>query len=241
MSHDSSSIGIRVRGLRRAYSRLFRLSLALSLTAHAALVFASIRVLGWSPAPHHQRIGYSGPTRIVDLAPLPEVRREQESLARARSGSGALVHENLQMEEVPLTRPAHEEPEALWPRRDRRRIPEEEILPPGPVITLREDWSSAASSEPSFSDQFRTLKIVKPDYPREALLGGIQGLVRLEVQVGISGKVTHVRVLESFPGNPDLERASMEAMVLWEFEPFRRGDQPIPFTLIVPFRYRLLD
>jgi TonB family protein len=99
----------------------------------------------------------------------------------------------------------------------------------------------AGSGSVAYSEKFQTLRIVRPEYPRSAIHAGIQGLVRLQVQVDTAGKVVEVETQENTTSSTDLESAAIEAMLLWEFKPYVEHARPVPFTLIVPFRYRLVD
>ncbi|MCA9729194.1 MAG: energy transducer TonB, partial [Candidatus Eisenbacteria bacterium] len=87
------------------------------------------------------------------------------------------------------------------------------------------------------SAQFQPLRVVVPEYPELAFERDIQGLVRLEADVGISGKVLDVRVLESVDGG--LALSASRALLLWEFQPFVVGGRPRPFRIVVPFRFRI--
>jgi protein TonB len=91
------------------------------------------------------------------------------------------------------------------------------------------------------SEKFQTLKIVRPEYPKVAIRAGIEGLVRLEVQVDTTGKVVGVRTAANITASSEMEEAAIRAMLRWLFLPYREKNRPVPFTLIVPFRYRLVD
>ena len=59
--------------------------------------------------------------------------------------------------------------------------------------------------------------------------------------------VTSVGAFEPVATSPrttssrEMEEAAIQAMLLWLFKPYREKDKAVPFTLIVPFRYRLVD
>jgi protein TonB len=117
----------------------------------------------------------------------------------------------------------------------------------GPVgaavqFELDESWASIpGSGRVAQSEKFQILSIKRPNYPRVALREGIQGLVRLEVQVNVEGKVSEVRVIDSPQGSQDLVEAAVEAMYQWRFRPFATQAGPTPFTVLVPFRFRLIS
>lgn len=91
------------------------------------------------------------------------------------------------------------------------------------------------------SEKFQTLKIVRPEYPATAIRAGREGVVRLEVHVDSLGKVTDVRNNEGMMGNQDLVDSAVRAVYLWEFKPYLLESGAVPFTVVVPFRYRLVD
>lgn len=110
------------------------------------------------------------------------------------------------------------------------------------VLELGEDWSMLQSTgQLAQSEKFQVLKIVRPEYPKEAIHAGIEGLVKLEVSVDSSGAVIAAHAIENTAGDGSLAQAAIEAMFHWEFKPYRIQARPIPFTLLVPFRYRLID
>jgi protein TonB len=75
-----------------------------------------------------------------------------------------------------------------------------------------------------------------PDYPREASLGKIDGVVRLEAEVGADGKIKHLRVLE---GDPLLGNASLRTIEKWRFHPARRDGKPIEDQVRIKVEFRL--
>jgi len=110
------------------------------------------------------------------------------------------------------------------------------------VIELGEDWAVVQKTGAiAQSDKFQAEKIVRPEYPMSAIRRGVEGLIRLRVEVDTAGTVIDVDTIENTAGDSTLEQASVRAMVLWKFRPYRLRSRPVPFTLIVPFRYTLVD
>ncbi len=110
------------------------------------------------------------------------------------------------------------------------------------VIELGEDFAVLKETGSlAQSEKFQALKIVRPDYPRSAVARGIEGLVRLRVEVDVSGSVLEVDAIENTSQDSTLVQAAIEAMFHWKFKPYRVKSEFVPFTLIVPFRYRLID
>lgn len=79
---------------------------------------------------------------------------------------------------------------------------------------------------------------VRPVYPRGSRLRGEEGLVRLRVQVGPSGEVNEVGVVES-SGYKALDRAAAEAFRSCRFPPEPEGSKAR--TLAFGVRFRLED
>jgi TonB family protein len=91
------------------------------------------------------------------------------------------------------------------------------------------------------SQKFQILKLVRPEYPKSAIRAGLDGLVRLQVQVDTTGRVVGVYTEMNTTASRELEEVAIQAMLLWLFKPYQEKNRPVPFTLIVPFRYRLVD
>ncbi|AKC88437.1 hypothetical protein WQ53_14840 [Pseudoxanthomonas suwonensis] len=78
-----------------------------------------------------------------------------------------------------------------------------------------------------------------PRYPLEALRRGDSGTVVLQVQVDAQGQPVSIDVAER-SGSRDLDRAALEAVSRWHFEPARdAAGTPVPGTLAVPIDFKL--
>jgi periplasmic protein TonB len=77
-----------------------------------------------------------------------------------------------------------------------------------------------------------------PHYPESARREGAEGVVTLRFEVLTSGKVGTVQVQRS-AGRPDLDRAAVETVKTWLFEPARRGKEAVAVWVIVPVRFEL--
>lgn len=75
-----------------------------------------------------------------------------------------------------------------------------------------------------------------PIYPREALRRGIGGTVRVQATVSPDGSVERMDVAES-SGNRFLDRAAMEAVRRWRFQPAMRNGQPVSATVTIPVEF----
>ncbi len=77
-----------------------------------------------------------------------------------------------------------------------------------------------------------------PHYPEAARREGAEGTVTLRFEVLTSGKVGAVQVQRT-AGRPDLDRAAMEAIRTWLFEPARRGKEAVAVWVTLPVRFEL--
>ena len=78
----------------------------------------------------------------------------------------------------------------------------------------------------------------KPRYPDSARRQGIEGESVLRLQVLKSGRVGAIAVARS-AGFPDLDRAAMDAVKTWVFEPARRGEEAVDVWVTLPVRFHL--
>lgn len=79
---------------------------------------------------------------------------------------------------------------------------------------------------------------VSPTYPPDARRRGLEGLVLLEAVLDVQGNVEPgVKVLQSVP---ELDRAAIEAVRQWRFQPARgRDGNPVRVILEIPIRFVL--
>jgi protein TonB len=140
---------------------------------------------------------------------------------------------------------------------ERESLPEPELEPPRrPTIALFEPSkpnlqklmtklpSPVAAPPPdpvpSAVSPIRPLEEVniKPLYPRAARLRGWEGRVLLEVQVNAEGGASEVKVKES-SGHDILDRAAVQAVEKWKFEPAIVAGRPVPGVLLIPVLFKL--
>lgn len=82
------------------------------------------------------------------------------------------------------------------------------------------------------------LSRIMPEYPRQARLQGVEGLVLLEAILDLEGCIEgDVKILQSIPS---LDIAAMQAVRRWRFRPARdRENRPVRVILEVPVRFVL--
>jgi protein TonB len=104
--------------------------------------------------------------------------------------------------------------------------------PPGPGSSAAEARAAGAEA-PGFD--LRGGYQRRPRYPRTARLRGAEGTTLLRVYVEGTGRVDEVEVARS-AGHADLDRAALEAVRRWRFEPLR---DPSGLWVLVPVEFHL--
>ena len=89
-----------------------------------------------------------------------------------------------------------------------------------------------ADAVPRYGDNAR------PAYPPLARLRGYQGVVVLLVEVLVDGRVGQVGIRRS-AGHEILDRAALEAVRTWRFEPGRKEGRAVTMSVEVPVRFVL--
>jgi protein TonB len=80
----------------------------------------------------------------------------------------------------------------------------------------------------------------KPHYPYSARQEGRQGTVLLAVLVDEEGQSQSLEVSRS-SGVEALDKAAIEAVRRWRFNPARDGDKKVPSWVKIPIEFRLID
>lgn len=117
------------------------------------------------------------------------------------------------------------------PDADQPRVIDEPVPPrampappaPGPIASAT-DRSPVPVSRPA------------PRYPMEAMRRNIGGVVQVRATVGPDGGVERLE-LASGSGNRHLDRAAMEAVRRWRFQPATRGGVPVSAEVLVPVEF----
>jgi periplasmic protein TonB len=77
-----------------------------------------------------------------------------------------------------------------------------------------------------------------PRYPESARRQGVEGITTLRFIVLANGHVGQIAVSRS-AGHVDLDRAAVEAVRTWRFEPARRGEEAVAVWVTLPVRFEL--
>ncbi|MFO1190256.1 MAG: energy transducer TonB [Alphaproteobacteria bacterium] len=78
----------------------------------------------------------------------------------------------------------------------------------------------------------------RPTYPLAARYDGVEGRVMLRVRVDADGLVSGIDIA-STSGHAILDRAAVETVSRWRFEPARAGGVRVPGEVDVPIQFRL--
>lgn len=136
---------------------------------------------------------------------------------------------------------------------------EPEALPP-PAVDVGSEQDAAAERERAADDARRAAREreaaaspraapdsdaapvnrVQPEYPAAAYRAREEGTVLLGVQVGADGQVAGVDVIDR-SGNRELDRAAVEAVRQWRFNPAVRDGEKVEATVNVPITFRIDD
>jgi len=83
----------------------------------------------------------------------------------------------------------------------------------------------------------KTVEIL-PQYPPKASIAGIEGWVKVEFTVSVSGMVVDVNVLDSQPRGI-FEKAAVDAVSKWRFKPRQLEGQPVNSKAIQTLEFNL--
>jgi TonB family protein len=85
----------------------------------------------------------------------------------------------------------------------------------------------------------RVIKEVKPEYTAAAMQEKIQGSVRLDTVIAVSGEPTNIRVTQSLDDRFGLDQAAVDALSQWRFEPGRKDGKAVPVLVEIEIRFTL--
>ena len=102
--------------------------------------------------------------------------------------------------------------------------------PDAPTFYVEPDSAPSLISQPGLAEM-RAL------YPESARRSGLEGDVRLEIEISASGEVTGTRVLRS-AGN-DFDEVAQRLVRKFRFRPATKGGKPVPATIPWTYKFRL--
>ena len=95
-------------------------------------------------------------------------------------------------------------------------------------------WAARAAGGSTTTAEPAKLEGAEPNYPSAARQKRVQGTVVLRGTVDLDGKIGDVEVLRSIP---ELDKAAVDAVKAWKYEPATVGGSPTPMvtTMTVSF------
>ena len=179
-------------------------------------------------------------TQRPNPAPGHEARRDE--LPARRGGANALLWILLLVAIVATAwyfmgrRDATELPPAATPIGETTPAPSQSPVSTDPAAR---EQTARERTAPTLPDRTaRPLSRTAPEYPGAALRGREEGTVMVEVAVGTDGAPTDVSIARR-SGSRELDRAALQAVRGWTFEPAIRNGEAVASTVQVPVDFRL--
>lgn len=116
--------------------------------------------------------------------------------------------------------------------------PTDEGFTPAPGTDAGRPRDTGLASAPTTQPVPLSGNTPPPRYPPAALRRRQSGTVLVRVEVDTSGRPAGVEV-EQHSGFRELDRAALEAVRGWRFQPAQRDGQPVPGSLVIPIDFRL--
>ncbi|MFO7916289.1 MAG: energy transducer TonB [Candidatus Krumholzibacteriales bacterium] len=169
-------------------------------------------------------IGYEGEQAITPRVEIvtPETGREDRFNRR---------HNPIKLTETEKRRPEGEEDENPRKKEKEIEIPDEIEVEPDKYYR-----SYPSHTRTPYSEDYVILKMVKPEYPRDAMEKGIEGYVIIEVLIGEDGRVKEAWTRRVY-GMESFRKASMEAIEKFVFRPKLKDGKPQPFWISFIFKF----
>ncbi len=234
--------------------RTFGGSLAASLLVHVGLV--AVLVAWWSQARSLPRMSAPASTSAREIglpwevSPEPLARVPSRETRPSQAPTEPVEFSDPLLNEAFTPPPARRTPPPLPREPEIHRIaraswkatPHPSIVETVATVVpeVEPPPTAAPQAQPLIEPEERPGTNSKPPYPTLALRRGWEGLVLLRILVRADGGVGRVEVIES-SGHALLDRAAMECVLTWEYEPARRGALAVEHELDVPVRFELTE
>jgi TonB family protein len=212
---------------RRMQKRLMLISSAVILAHLLALItFARVDVLK-----NVIMLGYQGPPKFEpEISILDNRTSESDVSSRERR---ALVVQNVFIEGEDKPSPTKGTEQAFKP--SEKPVEQTIVLEMPGDFAFRTYPSHAAVP---YREDYVILRMVKPEYPSDALSNAEEGYVLVEAYIDASGSVNEAYVRSSY-GPRSFETASLGAVRQFLFKPVQEGGVPISFWVSFLVRFQL--
>lgn len=176
-------------------------------------------------------VGYEGPTRFVPTITIIEekgIESEVTMPERHRMVAQKVVLEDEEPEEKDTKKKTSEAREEI----------DEPILDDQIGISNLRSYRTRA--EVPYREDYVILRMVKPDYPPEAIEKGLEGYVVIELYIGTDGTVAESWIRSAY-GDKSFETASLDAVRRFLFKPITENGAPIPFwvSFLITFKQQI--
>jgi protein TonB len=118
--------------------------------------------------------------------------------------------------------------------------PQPTVARPAPAPVARPEPAPRASNVADRKARPISGQTPPPDYPARALRDGASGTVLVLVHIGPDGVPTSTEVAQS-SGSRELDRAAMQGVRRWRFEPAMADGPPTVGDGVVPIDFKLSD
>jgi len=213
----------------------------------------AVRIVAYQPPQpnkiEHEPVKVPDPRRDYPTIKPRERLVELTRQFRARPQDLAIVAREMHSQPAPTVRRFHE-PAPIRP--PSRSAPTPQVRPESqprtvmrPIVRKRDanepkvtatiiaQQSKGARTPPTFVSR------PDPPYPRELLIRGIEGSLRLRVEIGVGGRPRTVEVAQS-SGYTAMDQSAVDTVKrYWKFTPAKRGGAPIVQRVIVPVNFRI--
>lgn len=203
-----------------------RAGLGITLALHALVVVA---LLSYEPA--RKALLAAAPIMVDLIAPPAPPKAEPPKPLPATE-----LPKPKPMAKKPVERPV--EPQLIAAPAE---APSPVVAPPpapapAPAGPVDGGGGSGTLTQPIFNADY--LDNPKPYYPPTSRRIGEQGTVLLRVLVSAQGTSDEVQVRKS-SGYPRLDEAARNTVLRWKFVPARRGNEAVPWWVVVPINFEL--
>ena len=223
-------------------SRPLAIFTAISVAAHAAL-------LGLWAGPDATERGRHESAIEIGLVMLPRIDLDNSRTQNLSNNQAAETISNLATTKMPPATPTRPETRAAL-RQEPEPLLASLAAPDSPPINLPTSEKAnlpvtavpgtTSGQKPAFAVEAAPLHASNPapTYPVEALRYGWEGEVWLKVDVNRQGAVSHVSIDRS-SGYPVLDRAAVQTVNTWQFEPAKVGSEAVDGTVRIPVRFKI--
>ena len=212
---------------RRMQRRLTIITPLVMLAHFLALVtFIHVRLL-----PESITVGYEGPERFETEISVID-NRPAASLAFSRQRNIIMLQDiEIEGEDAPKSARQKESVHKPVERQQDNR----------PLVDVPQDHSVReypSRATAPYRQDYVILRMVKPEYPLDALLNSEEGYVLVEAYINLQGRVSEAYVRSSY-GPQSFENASVEAVRQFLFRPVLEKGRPLSFWVSFLVRFRI--